>query len=141
MTATSATLRGDQHPKQLAALFLLGAFLVGGTLGVAADRTIGGRAAPRAEAAQRAVAAPPTPEPTFIDEFTLEIGLTPEQRAAVDSIMDERHKIIDSIVRPVRPQITTARENARRQIRQLLTPEQERRFDRYLARTAESGRD
>jgi len=63
-----------------------------------------------------------------------EIGLTPAQRAAVDSIMDERHRIIDSIMGPVRPQITAARESARRQIRAHLTPEQERRFDAYLKR-------
>ena len=123
--------RGGQRPKTLAAIVLLGAFVVGGTLGVAADRMVGDRLLPRAEAAT-------VSSRNALDDFALEIGLTPAQRAAVDSIMDERHRIIDSIMAPVRPQISAARESARRQIRMRLTPEQEPRFDAYVARTRQT---
>jgi hypothetical protein len=134
MTELPPVGRREQRPKTLAAIFLLGAFVVGGTLGVAADRTVGDRFLPRAEAAT-------VPQRNAIDDFSVEIGLTAGQRAAVDSIMDERHRIIDSIMAPVRPQITAAREHARRQIRQRLDAEQGRRFDAYIARTRQSGKD
>jgi Spy/CpxP family protein refolding chaperone len=134
MTASSATLRHVSRPKQLAALFLVGAFVVGALCGFAVDRAVGDRLV-----AGPAVGGPPPPA-NVLDAFSAELGLTPTQRAAVDSIMDERHRIIDSLLRPVRPQITAARESARRQIRQRLTPDQERRFDAYLARTAAAGK-
>ena len=128
MIAPPASVRADQRPKQLAALFLLGAVLVGGALGFTADRVVGDRLLPRAEAAT-----PPAAR-SSLDEFSDEIGLTPAQRAAVDSIMDERHRIIDSIMAPVRPQISAARESARKQIRARLTPDQGARFDAYVKR-------
>ena len=128
MTGSPASAYLDQRPKQLAAMFLLGALLVGGALGFTADRVVGDRLLPRAEAAT-----PPAPR-NALDDFSKEIGLSPEQRAAVDSIMDERHRIIDSIMTPVRPQIAAARESARKLIRARLTPEQERRFDAYVQR-------
>ena len=130
--APPATARADQRPKRLAAMFLLGAVLVGGALGFTVDRVVGDRLLPRAEAAT------PPASRNALDDFSSEIGLTPAQRAAVDSIMDERHRIIDSIMKPVRPQIAAARESARKQIRQRLTREQEARFDAYIARQEKS---
>jgi Spy/CpxP family protein refolding chaperone len=128
MSVSSLSVRDSQRPKQLAAMFLVGALLVGGALGFTADRVVGDRLLPRAEAAT-----PPAAR-NALDEFSAEIGLTAAQRAGIDSIMDERHRIIDSIMTPVRPQINAARESARRQIRARLTPEQERRFDAYVQR-------
>ena len=123
--------RAARRPKQLAALVLVGALVVGGALGVAFDRTLGDRLLPRAEAAP----VPPRPA-SVVDEFATELVLSAEQRAAVDSILDERHRIMDSIMDPVRPHLTAARDAARRQIRQRLTAEQQPRFDAYLARKA-----
>ena len=124
MTAARAA-----RAQRLAALFLAGAFVAGATVGLAADRVVGRRAAPTPAAA---------PSPA-LDGFAAELALTPAQRAAVDSILDERHRIIDSIVAPVRPQIEAARQSARQQIRQRLTDGQRARFERYLARM-EDGR-
>ena len=132
MIGTPGSGRADQRSKLLAALFLVGALLVGGALGFTADRVVGDRLLPRAEAAE-----PPAPR-NALDDFAQEIGLTTAQRAAVDSIMDERHRIIDSIMKPVRPQISAAREAARKQIRQRLTPDQETRFDAYIQRQQKS---
>lgn len=115
-----------QRSKQLAAMFLLGAFLVGGTFGFTVDRVVGDRLLKREG------------DGSSLDAFAAEIGLSAAQRAAVDSILDERHRIIDSIMAPVRPQISAARESARRQIRMRLTPEQEPRFDAYVARTRQT---
>ena len=118
---------GAGRPKQLAALVLAGALLVGGILGAALARVL----APR-----EAIAAP-APAASVVDEFATELGLSDAQRSAVDSILDERHRIIDSILAPVRPQMNAARDAARRQIRQRLTAEQQPRFDGYLARKAQ----
>jgi hypothetical protein len=128
MSFAPAPVHADQRPKRLAAMFLFGALLVGGALGFTADRVVGDRLLPRAEAATLPAS------PNALDEFSKEIGLTPAQRAAVDSIMDERHRIIDSIMTPVRPQIAVARESARKQIRARLTGDQVTRFDAYVQR-------
>ena len=110
-----------QRSKQLAAMFLLGAFLVGGTLGFTVDRVVGDRLLDRGR------------DPT-VDAFASEIGLTAAQRAAVDSILDERHRLIDSIMAPVRPSIRAARDSARQQIARRLSEEQRERFRRYMER-------
>jgi hypothetical protein len=111
-----------QRSQQLAAMFLLGAFLVGGTLGFTVDRMVG----------QRSVA---TGHEATLDAFATELGLTAAQRAAVDSILDERHRIIDSIMTPVRPSIRAARDSARLQIARRLSPDQRVKFERYVERT------
>jgi len=109
-----------QRPQQLAMMFLLGAFLVGGTLGFAADRVVGDRWG--------------TAGRSTLDAFAEELSLSAAQRASVDSILDERHRIIDSIITPVRPSIEAARESARRQIAQRLTPDQQTKYAAYLER-------
>ena len=111
-----------QRSKQLAAMFLLGAFLVGGTLGFTVDRMVG----------QRRVV--PAHEAT-LDAFAAEMELTSAQRAAVDSILDERHRVVDSIMTPVRPSIRAARDSARSQIARRLSPDQRVKFERYVERT------
>jgi Spy/CpxP family protein refolding chaperone len=121
------------RPQQLAALFLVSAFLLGGAVGWTAGRVV----VPRAEAAPavspaRAVAR--DEEAGKLDEFAAELGLSTAQRAAVDSILDERRRVMDSLVAPLRPRLDAARDDARAQIRQRLTAEQRARFSAYLAR-------
>lgn len=124
------------RPKQVAALLLAGAFVLGGAVGWTAARTVVPRAeaAPAAGAPAAAAAAPGSNR--MLDEFTRELGLDAAQRAAVDSILDERRRVMDSLVTPLRPQLDSVRDEARTQIRRRLTPEQQARFADYLARTA-----
>lgn len=110
----------------LAGAVVAGALCVGAAVGVTADRVVGGR--PRAEPA------------SWLDAFAAELALTPAQRAAVDTVLDERERVIDSLVAPVRPGIDAARAAARRQIRARLTPAQQVRFDGYVARMAREPR-
>lgn len=98
-------------------MFLLGAFLVGGTLGFTVDRMWGANG-----------------NRSTLDAFTEELSLSDAQRAAVDSILDERHRLIDSITAPLRPRIEGAREAARQQIKQRLTPPQRAKYESYLER-------
>ena len=138
------------RPQQLAAFFLTVAFAVGAALGWTAGRVM----VPRAEAAAPVATGAPGDrtggrdggrgwerggEARMLDAFTRELDLTAAQRAAVDSILDERRRIMDSLMTPLRPRLDAARDEARAQIRQRLTPEQQVKFGAYLERMRTGG--
>ena len=104
-------------------MFLLGAFVVGGTLGFTVDRVVseGLHAAPRPV--------------SVVDAFAEELDLSPTQRAEVDSILTARNHVMDSLVAPVRPQLNAVRDSARHAIASRLTEEQRAKFDAYIERT------
>lgn len=110
----------------LAATVVSGAFVVGAAAGVAADRVWLGRQ--------------PVERVGWRDAFAADLALTPAQRLAVDSILDARERLMDSLVAPVRPELDAARLAARRQIRERLAPAQQARYDAYVARMAQRGR-
>ena len=109
-----------QRSKHLAMMFLLGAVLVGGALGFTADRVW-------------------LKDPSYTDPrasralLSERLELNAAQRAALDSILDERHRQFDSLLKPIRPQMDSIRMRSRAQIRALLTtPEQRERFEEIL---------
>jgi hypothetical protein len=106
-----------QRSKNLALMFLLGAVLVGGALGFTADRVILGN---REKDNSRA---------SFYDE----LGLSEVQRASFDSILDDRHRKFNELLKPIRPQMDSVRENARDAMRAVLNPEQRERYENILA--------
>jgi Spy/CpxP family protein refolding chaperone len=108
-----------QRSKSIALMFVAVAILIGAFLGISADRLLardevcpagGGRRASRAQ-------------------FAEQLGLDAAQRAAVDTILDAKHRQISALLRPMRPQLDSISENAREQIARRLTPEQRVRFD------------
>ena len=109
-----------QRSKHLAMMFLLGAVLVGGALGFTADRVWMKDTSSNDPRASRAL-------------LSERLKLNAAQRAALDSILDERHRQFDSLLKPVRPQMDSIRMRSRAQIRALLTtPEQRERFEAIL---------
>jgi len=104
-----------QRSKQQALMFLLGAVLVGGVLGFSAERVIGHGQGERSWA----------PRTAMYDD----LGLSPAQRAAMDSVMDERNRRVDSLLTPVKVQIDSIRANARAQFYKIFTPEQRAKFE------------
>jgi hypothetical protein len=114
-----------QRSQQLAAMFLFGAFLVGGTLGFTVDRVVGDR-----------MRATQQRERSVVDAFSDELELTPAQRLAVDSILDERNRVMDSMMVPIRPALRAVRDDARRRIALRLTDAQRQRFQAYVERMA-----
>ena len=109
-----------QRSKHLAMMFLLGAVLVGGALGVTADRVWMKDASCNDPRASRAL-------------LSERLDLNDAQRAALDSILDDRHHQFDSLFKPIRPQMDSIRLRSRAQIRALLTtPEQRERFEAIL---------
>jgi hypothetical protein len=111
-----------QRSRSLALMFLLGALLVGGALGFTADRVLAGnRCAKNGD--RRSFA-----------WLTEELNLTAEQSAAVDSIVERRHREMRAVIAPVRPQMDAVRDTARQQIRRVLDDAQRARFDELIAK-------
>ena len=109
-----------QRSKNLAMMFLLGAVLVGGALGFTADRVWMRDAACKDPSASRAL---------LYDRLDLNAA----QRAAWDSILDDRHRQFDSLFKPIKPQMDSIRSRSRAQMRALLTtPEQRARFEAII---------
>ena len=110
-----------QNSKQLAVMFLLGAVLVGGALGFTADRVWLKDAGCNDPKCNRRL---------LYDRLELDAS----QRAAWDSILDDRHRQFDSLLKPIRPQMDSIRMRSRAQLRGLLTtPEQQARYDAMIA--------
>lgn len=115
--------------KGYAVMFLLGAFLAGGALGLTADRVMDtkhGREMRGPRAGRQRMAE--------------ELKLTPQQQASVDSLIEQRHRQIVTLYKPVRPQLDSLAVQSRiisdsthEQIKRLLNPQQASKFDEMRA--------
>lgn len=110
-----------QRSKGLALMFVLGALLTGAVLGFSADRML----------LRDSLCAKPGERHGWRDRFTEQVGLTTAQRAAMDSILEDKHAQIDALLAPMRPQLDSISANAREQIKRQLTPEQQVKFDEF----------
>jgi hypothetical protein len=103
--------------------FVLGAALVGGAFGFTADRLVTrDRICPRwgdDQAMRR--------------RFGDELNLSANQRAAVDTILTAKHRAIQALVKPIRPELDSISDDATRQIKARLDPDQQVTFDRMYA--------
>ena len=124
-----------ERSKGYALMFLLGAFLTGGALGFTADRVIGddrgkdhrgGRGGGGSSGYRQRMAA--------------ELDLTPSQQASIDSLLDQKHRQIMALYRPVQPQLDSLALAARvisdsthAQIKRLLNPAQQEKLDKMRA--------
>ena len=110
-----------QRSKNLAMMFLLGAVLVGGALGFTADRVW---------MRDATICSDPKASRALLYD---RLDLTSAQRAAWDSILDDRHRQFDSLFKPIRPQMDSIRARSRAQMRALLTtPKQRERFETII---------
>jgi Spy/CpxP family protein refolding chaperone len=101
-----------QRSKQQALMFLLGALLVGAILGFSADRVFGDDA--------------PTPGRQAMYD---DLQLSAAQRAAMDSLLDQRHCQISRTLATVEPKLDSIRASARVQMDRMLTPDQRTRLE------------
>lgn len=115
-----------QQTKLVAALVIIGAFVAGGAVGVAGDRAW----RPGEHAGG------PIDSRTFWDRTATEWGLTPAQRATVDSLMDAQRKKMSALYKPLRPTMDSVDALARvisdstqDQLRRVLTPDQQKKLD------------
>jgi hypothetical protein len=114
-----------QNAKQQALMFLLGAFVTGGAMGAAVDRTmVRGEKRPQSAAAQRKA---------MRDSISRELNLSPAQRVMLDSVLDDRNRQQRALMQPLDAQMTAIRDSARRVIMSGLNDEQRETFVRMTA--------
>jgi hypothetical protein len=114
--------------KQQAMMFLLGAVLVGGALGFTADRVM----------IQDRICATDATKKDARALFAQRLSLTSEQELKVDSILDERHRQWEAVTAPVQGKLDSVKLHSRAQIRLLLTPQQSKAFDEFIAEMSDT---
>lgn len=70
----------------------------------------------------------------FLDVLSTEIGLDEAQRQAVSGILERSHDRRQEILEPLKPALERVHEEAQREIKALLRPEQVEAFDRFVLR-------
>ena len=114
--------------KGYALMFLLGAFIAGGALGFSADRAI--RGSHSRERGPRA----------YRQRMAEELKLTPQQQASVDSLIEQKHRQIMALYKPLKPQLDSTAvlvrvvsDSTHAQIKRLLNPDQQIKLDKMRA--------
>jgi hypothetical protein len=105
--------------KYVAFGFLTGALLVGTALGYAADRMI---------VQPRLCVQAPANERDWRRVVYEDLALNQQQRAAWDSLLDERRRALSAANATIRPRLDSIQENYRRDFQELLSPDQRARF-------------
>lgn len=117
--------------KNLALMFLLGAFLTGGVLGFTANRYIN----------RDQVCTTGTTSASLRGILSERLRLSADQQHAVDSILDERSRQYRIEIEPIRPRMDAIKLNAREQIRRVLNEEQRKNFEALLTEMSDSTRN
>ena len=118
-----------ERSKGYALMFLLGAFVAGGALGFTADRVMDSKHG-REGRGPRA----------YRQRMAEELKLTPQQQASIDSLIEQKHRQIMALYKPVQPQLDSiavqaqvVSDSTHAQIKKLLDPEQQQKIDRMRA--------
>lgn len=123
-----------QRSKWYGLVFLLGAFIAGAAIGFAAERAMGygkpGRHGSRSP----------------LDRMSRDLNLTPSQRATFDTILENREKQMRALWAPIKPQMDSLMkigkvigDSTHQQLKRVLTPEQQVKFDRIRAESRKRG--
>lgn len=75
----------------------------------------------------------PQGQQRLIDRLSQELQLSSEQQTKVDAILSERRARLEQINRDVIARAEGERRDMQAEIRKVLTPEQQQRFDKWLA--------
>lgn len=123
----------EQPNHRRATLLVVAVFLIGVGLGVVGSYGVMKRtfAAPRErlnETQKRA---------QWVEHLTSEVSLTAEQQKDLDKILTQLQERYKAIHEQQVPQLEQARQEARNQMRAILTPDQRPKFDDFLRRLDE----
>ena len=121
------------------ALLLLLTFVAGMAAGVAADRQFAAAPAEASKQADEDHRRDRRGGDTTIERFADELGLTDEQRARIDPILEEMREQMSDLFEPVRPAYRDLVDSTRARIEAILTPEQVADYRELLER--KYGRD
>lgn len=118
-----------ERSKGYAMMFLLGAFVAGGALGFTADRVIDTKHGREARGSH-----------AYRQRMAEELKLSPRQQASIDSLIEQKHRQIVALYKPVKPQLDSiailardVSDSTHAQIKKLLDPEQAQKLDRLRA--------
>lgn len=116
------------------ALLLLLTFVAGMAAGVAADRQFGSPPAEATKQADEDDRRDRRGRGTTIERFADELGLTSEQRARIDPILEDMRERMSDLFEPVRPAYRDLVDSTRARIEAVLTPEQVAAYRELLER-------
>jgi Spy/CpxP family protein refolding chaperone len=134
------------------ALFVLVVFAVGLAGGVIAGRVVTRRPAiergverdrgprdfgPGGPGSRRGGGPPPR---VLADRLAKDLGLTAEQQAKVEAVLTASREHVESLQRDVRERLDAEQRNLRDEIRKVLTPEQQQKFDQSQGERGRFGR-
>lgn len=115
--------------KNLAMMFLLGAFLTGGVLGFTADRYMNrDRVCTTGRGAGN----------TLMAIMSQRLRLSDEQQVKIESILDDRSRQYRVVMEPLRPRLDSIKLTAREQMRQALSEEQKAEFEALIQEMSDS---
>jgi Spy/CpxP family protein refolding chaperone len=78
--------------------------------------------------------------PRIVEGLTRELGLTPDQKKQLESIIEDTRTKFQTIYEQERPLYDQARKDGRDRIRAILTPEQRPKFEEFVRRLDEDRR-
>ncbi len=120
-----------------AATLLLAVFAAGAVFGGVVSRASGiGYPAPEERRRDRTE---PTRRPNYAERLEIELSLTTEQRAEVDSILQRQQSELQLLWSEMRPQVDALRDGVREQIMEILYEDQQARYRELIARSDRRG--
>jgi len=114
----------------LALAFFVALFAAGAAVGVVTDRYLQRGQVLRQWGDQRAMRT----------RLADDLGMSAEQRASMDSLLDDRNRQYETLMAPMRPTLDSLGAATRQRLRQLLTPEQQATYDQIQREREEARR-
>ena len=120
-----------------AATLLLAVFAAGAVFGGVASRVWGiGDPAPEVRRHDRTES---TRRPNYAERLEIELSLTMDQRAEVDSILQRQQSEMQVLWSEMRPQFDALRDGVREQIMEILYEDQQAKYRELIARSDRRG--
>ena len=116
-----------RESKNVAMAFLLGTFLTGGVLGFSANRIM-----------KRDQVCTTRGVNPVVEMMAQRLGLDAAQSASINAILDNRSAQYKKAMAPIRPQMDSIKQDARQQMRAVLTQEQKQEFEAMLRELSDS---
>jgi Spy/CpxP family protein refolding chaperone len=125
--------RGGIPPRIAAALVLLATFALGAAAGVLADRRLARHGGERRIEGRGSVPSwlnrPESEHRKYWSRIHDQLGLTSEQRAAVDTLLSRRARQLEAARHQMEPEMLRIMRTTRAQIDSILTPDQRARLE------------
>ena len=116
-----------RESKNVAMAFLLGTFLTGGVLGFSANRII-----------KRDQVCTTRGVNPVVEMMAQRLGLDATQSVSINTILDNRSAQYKKAMAPIRPQMDSIKQDAREQMRRVMTQEQKQEFEAMLRELSDS---